>query len=173
MRLSRTFRREIGMDREIRMDKEKKDIFDKLMSLPVLNIFEGFYKKHKEVLLYLFFGGLAFVVSIATYAGFNVALEINELVANVLSWIITVLFAFFTNRIWVFQAPTDGAIIFWRQLGAFYAGRVLTLIVEELILLTFITLLKFPGMAVKVAAQVVVIILNYIVSKLLVFKKKS
>lgn len=64
------------------MDKEKKDIFDKLMSLPVLNIFEGFYKKHKEVLLYLFFGGLAFVVSIATYAGFNVALGINEFILN-------------------------------------------------------------------------------------------
>ena len=45
----------------------KEDIFDKLMKLPVLNIFEPFYKKNKEMLLYLFFGGLTFVVSVVTY----------------------------------------------------------------------------------------------------------
>ena len=48
--------------------EEKKDIFDKLMHLPVLNIFEPFYKKHKEVLMYLFFGGLTFFLNIALYA---------------------------------------------------------------------------------------------------------
>ena len=60
----------------------KRDIFDQLMSLPILRIFEPFYKAHKEVLLYLLFGGLAFVVSIGTYAFFNVAVGINELIAN-------------------------------------------------------------------------------------------
>ena len=48
--------------------EEKKDIFDKLMHLPVLNIFEPFYKKHKEVLMYLFFGGITFFLNIALYA---------------------------------------------------------------------------------------------------------
>ena len=56
-------------------------------------------KKNKEILLYLFFGGLAFIVSIVTYAFFNVTCGLNELVANVISWVITVAFAFFTNRI--------------------------------------------------------------------------
>ena len=51
--------------------QEKRDIFDRMMALPILNIFEPFYKKNKEVLLYLFFGGLTFIVSIATYAVFN------------------------------------------------------------------------------------------------------
>lgn len=50
------------------MDTRKPDIFDRLMHLPVLNIFEPFYKKHKEMLLYLFFGGLTFVISVITYA---------------------------------------------------------------------------------------------------------
>ena len=53
------------------MDTRKPDIFDRLMHLPVLNIFEPFYKKHKEMLLYLFFGGLTFVISVITYAFFN------------------------------------------------------------------------------------------------------
>ena len=65
--------------------QEKRDIFDRMMALPILNIFEPFYKKNKEVLLYLFFGGLTFIVSIATYAVFNVSMGINELIANVMS----------------------------------------------------------------------------------------
>lgn len=76
------------------MDTRKPDIFDRLMHLPVLNIFEPFYKKHKEMLLYLFFGGLTFVISVITYAFFNVSLGMNELVANIFSWILAVLFAF-------------------------------------------------------------------------------
>ena len=87
--------------------QEKRDIFDRMMALPILNIFEPFYKKNKEVLLYLLFGGLTFIVSIATYAVFNVSMGINELIANVMSWVLAVLFAFATNRVWVFQAPTS------------------------------------------------------------------
>lgn len=59
-------------------------VFDKLMELPILRIFNPFYKKYKEMLLYLFFGGLSFIVSIATYACFNVGMGINELIANIL-----------------------------------------------------------------------------------------
>ena len=54
--------------------QEKRDIFDRMMALPLLNIFEPFYKKNKEVLLYLFFGGLTFIVSFVTYAVFNVSM---------------------------------------------------------------------------------------------------
>lgn len=149
----------------------EKDIFDRLMELPVLRIFNPFYKKYKEMLLYLLFGGLSFIVSISTYAGFNVGMGINELVANVLSWIITVLFAFLTNRVWVFQSPTNGVSEFVKQMFAFYSGRVITLIIEEVILLVFITWLGFNSMVIKVIAQVIVILLNYVISKLVIFKK--
>lgn len=91
-------------------------VFDKLMELPILRIFNPFYKKYKEMLLYLFFGGLSFIVSIATYACFNVGMGINELIANILSWIITVMFAFLTNRVWVFQSPTDSEQAFIKQM---------------------------------------------------------
>ena len=63
--------------------EERKDIFDKIMSLPGLRIFEEFYKKNKEVLLYLFFGGLTFIVSIGSYTLFCVPLKMNVLIANV------------------------------------------------------------------------------------------
>ena len=138
------------------MDTRKPDIFDRLMHLPVLNIFEPFYKKHKEMLLYLFFGGLTFVISVITYAFFNVSLGMNELVANI---------------IWVFDGKTNGEKEFLVQMINFFGGRVATLVVEEVILFVFITKLGFGSMVVKIAAQVIVIVLNYVISKLWVFRK--
>ena len=149
---------------------EKKDIFDKIMELPILRIFNPFYKKNKEVLLYLFFGGLTFCVSIASYAYFNLALNFNELIANVFSWILAVTFAYITNKIWVFRAPVFTESEFIKQILSFFGGRLVTLGVEEAILFIFITCFNLNSMIVKVVAQIIVIVLNYVISKLWVFK---
>ena len=153
------------------MDTRKPDIFDRLMHLPVLNIFEPFYKKHKEMLLYLFFGGLTFVISVITYAFFNVSLGMNELVANIFSWILAVLFAFFTNRIWVFDSNAEDMNGILKEMVSFFGGRVATLLMEEVILYVGIKLLSMNSIGVKVAAQILVLIGNYLISKLFVFKK--
>lgn len=158
------------MDIEKNNNYMKEDIFDKIMSLPVLNMFNPFYKKNKEILLYLFFGGLSFIVSVATYALFNVPMKMDALIANVLSWIITVMFAFLTNRVWVFASPTDNIKDFMKQMLSFYSGRIITLVIEETILLVFINMLGFGSLLVKIVAQVVVILLNYVISKLFIFK---
>lgn len=149
----------------------KEDIFDKMMKLPILRFFEPFYRKYKEVLIYLLFGFLTFVVSTLTFAVFNVKMDINELIATVLSWIIAVTFAFLTNRVWVFNAPTFGVLEYLKQMTSFFGGRVVTLIIEEVIIYIFVTTLKFDSMMIKIIAQVIVIILNYVISKLVVFKK--
>ena len=85
-------------DRGTEDHSSREDVFDRLMRLPVLNLLEPFYKAHKEPLLYLFFGGLTFVVSIASYALFVRILKMDALVANVFSWILAVAFAYVTNR---------------------------------------------------------------------------
>lgn len=153
--------------------EEKKDIFDRLMSLPGLRLLEPFYRKHREVLLYLLFGGLTTVVSVLVYGLFTEVVRLHVLVANVISWVAAVTFAYLTNRAWVFGQKPAGAKATLVQMAAFYGGRLATLGVEELILLTFITWLGLPGMAVKLAAQVVIVILNYVVSKLFVFRKNK
>lgn len=150
-----------------------KDIFDKLMSLPILNIFEPFYRKHKEVLLYLFFGGIAFFLNLGFFILFNSRLGINELVTNVVCWIICVLFQFFTNRIWVFKTAENVQQGFLKQMAIFFGGRIFTLVIEEIILAIFITWLGFNSFAVKMAAQVIVNLLNYIISKKVVFRYKK
>lgn len=150
--------------------KTDKDIFDKIMSSQVFKIFEPYYKKNKEILLYLFFGGLAFIISVTSYGICNVYLNINELVANGVSWILAVLFAFVTNRTWVFKVKISGVNNLIKQMISFFGGRVATLIVEEIILLVFVTWLQYNSMAIKIIAQIIVIILNYIISKFWVFK---
>lgn len=152
------------------MDK-KQDIFDKMMALPGIRIFEPFYKKNKEVLMYILFGGLAFVLNLVLYALFAEKMHINELISNIICWIICVLFQFFTNRTWVFDGKVNSAAEFIKQMTSFFGGRLFTLVVEEVMLAVFITWLGFNGMVIKLIAQFVVIVLNYIISKLVVFKK--
>lgn len=149
----------------------KEDIFDKVMHLPVLNVLEPFYSRHKEILLYLFFGGLAFFLNLGLFTLIDTMGMINELVNNMICWIICVLFQFFTNRTWVFDGQADSTAEFIKQMSGFVEGRAATLLIEELILAVFITWLQMNALIVKLAAQVVVIILNYVISKLVVFKK--
>ena len=146
------------------------NIFDKLIHTKPLRWMEPFYTKHKEAFLYLFFGGLTFLISVLSFALLTDMLFWDALISNVISWIIAVLFAFFTNRIWVFQAPTNTAGEFLYQMVSFFGGRVATLLLEELMIYVLITRMQFPNLPVKVVAQVVVIILNYVISKLFVFK---
>ena len=154
-------------------ENKKKDIFDKIMSLPVLNIFEPFYTKHKEGLMYLFFGGLTFFLSLFLFWFMDSVMHINEVINNSIDWVICVAFQFFTNRTWVFDGKVDNTKDFLKQAGSFTAGRLFTLVVEDLLIFIFITLMGLPKMPVKLGATFVVIALNYIISKLIVFRKKD
>lgn len=152
-------------------NRKQEDIFDRLMHLPVLRIFEPFYLKYKEALLYTFFGGLAFFLNFFLFIGIDRVFSINELVNNVICWIVCVLFQFFTNRTWVFDGRVNTFSELLKQIVSFFGGRIATLVVEEIILVIFITWLAFPSAPVKIFGQVVVIVLNYIISKTMVFKK--
>ena len=155
------------------MEQKKEDIFDRMMHLHLFRIFEPFYQKNKEMLLYLLFGGLTTIVSIGSYAWVNVGLGINELIANIISWIFAVTFAYVTNKIWVFQSKITGFFNVCREMTKFYGGRLFTLGVEELLLFLFITLLHGNSVLVKFAAQIVILVLNYIISNLFVFRRKK
>lgn len=149
------------------------DIFDRIMLLPGLRLLNPFYRKHKEILLYFLFGGLAMIVSIFSFWLCDVPFGLNALTANLISWIAAVSFAYITNSIWVFRqtASTIGELI--SQLRNFFSGRVATLLVEEVILWAFVDRLHFNSLLIKIAAQVVVIILNYLISKFFVFQKHN
>lgn len=151
--------------------ENKKDIFDRIFSARLLRFAQPAYTKYKEQLLYLFFGALTTVISIAVFALFTEVIPCDELVANILSWILAVLFAFLTNRTWVFQSAAGKR--FGKQMVSFYLGRVATLLIEEALLLVFVKWLLWDGMIVKIAAQVIIVVLNYVISKLFIFKKAA
>lgn len=155
------------------METTREDIFDRIMGLPGLRILKPWYSKHKEVLLYLFFGGLAVFLNLGLFVFFTKNLGWGDLFANVIDWVICVLFQFITNKTWVFDAGTDSTKGLLAQLTGFFGGRLLTLLLEELILGIFIVSLHWNRIGVKLAAQIFVIVANYVISKFFVFKKKD
>lgn len=149
--------------------EEKKDIWDKIMELPVLRIFQPFYKKYKKVLLYLFLGGLATIVGLGTKYLFIPVMHMNSYVATALSWWIGTTFAFITNRTWIFEHDDEHM---WQEYSKFVGGRILTFFLDELINGIFYEGLKWNFFVVFFFASAVISIVNYIISKVFVFKKK-
>lgn len=158
---------------------EDRDIFDKIMSLKIFKPFEPFYQKNKEVLMYLLFGGLTTVLAIVLAQVFKTMLENAGCSKDIIatgstagSWIVAVFFAYVTNKIWVFRSKVKDFKGVMKEMGAFCGGRLFTLVVDWGITMVFYSKLGFPFLPVKITANVVVVILNYIISKLIVFRNK-
>ena len=149
----------------------RRDIFDRVMSLPLLRLLFPFYSAHKEALLYLFFGGVTTLIDFFAFYLFESVFSLHELLANVLAWFLAVLTAYLTNRVWVFHSEAHGAGDYAREVLSFFASRVATLLFAEGVILVFVTWLSLPALPVKIVSSVFVVILNYVLSKLLVFRK--
>ncbi len=141
---------------------------------------------NREVFMYLVFGVLTTVVSWASYALFVRIVErlvdSNDLqvsIANVLSWVAAVLFAFVTNKLWVFDSKSWKGTIVIKELGSFIAARLATGCIEWFGVPLLVKLgmdqelFGTKGMLAKIIASVLVVIINYFFSKLLIFKKKE
>ena len=138
------------------------------------------FKKYKGVILYIFFGGLTTVVdwsvSFALYYVWGDAIEATPWLihgANVIAWVAAVAFAYVTNRIWVFESKRRGFGPIVGEIAAFAGGRVFTLLLQEILMAVFFTWLGFNEYLVKIVAAVLVVILNYFISKIFVFRKKK
>ncbi len=136
------------------------------------------YKKYEEIINYLIVGVLTTVVSLVVKWGllFTILDPKNSVqlqVAVVISWIAAVVFAYITNRIFVFKSKSKKIL---KEITSFFGARLLTLGLEMLIMWFFVTFLKLNSdlwvLIWTMVAQILVIIFNYIFSKLFVFKKK-
>ena len=138
-----------------------------------MEIIAKIYKKYKEAIDYLFWGGVAFVLSMVLFYLFANVMGIYEQFANILSWIICVIFTYITNRTFVFQSKVKGIKNIFKEFKDFVTARLLTLVMENVILFVMIDLLTINNMIAKLVGQFVVIVSNYILSKLWIFKKKK
>lgn len=151
----------------------KADIFDRIMSTRLLKPLNPFYTRFKEQLLYLFFGMLTVLVNMLAFWFLISFVNVSPLAANIIAWIVGVVFAYLTNRTWVFSDKAHNAKGVIREAVTFTVGRLGTLGLEELLLWLGIDKLGLNSMVVKVVAQVLVIIGNYVVSKYFVFRKNG
>lgn len=168
------------MEQTSKSTGKKPDIFDRIMSVKIFRPLEPFYKKNKEMLLYLFFGVLTTAVSFVTAGIAKLLMEsvgcgkdFVSVASTVFSWICAVTFAYITNRIWVFESYVENIKDLFREAVSFYGGRLFTLLVEAVMMWVGYSLMKMNFWVAKIIANIVVLILNYIISKLIVFKKKN
>lgn len=131
------------------------------------------YRKYQEGIDYLFWGGVAFVLSMVLFYIFANMMMIEEQIANVITWIICVIFTYVTNRTFVFRSNVSGAKAITKEFVDFTSARLATLILENAVLFICIDLLTWHNMIAKLLGQFLVIVSNYVLSKLWIFKKKE
>ena len=129
-------------------------------------------EKYWDILTYLFFGVLTTVVNYLVYLPCYNMLHWSAGVSNVLAWVVAVAFAFLTNKPLVFKSHDWSWNVVWPELTKFVGCRIGSGLLETGIIVLFVDILHFNGNIIKLITAVLVIVLNYIGSKLLVFKKK-
>ena len=132
------------------------------------------YKKYKEVVNYLIFGGLSTLVNFFSYYIFARTLNIDEVISSGLSWFCAVLFAYVTNKLFVFETKKSNKKEVIKEMLSFFLARVISGALCDVG--TFALMIKVLGIndiIAKLVTQVMVIIVNYLFSKLIVFKKEK
>ena len=136
-----------------------------------MNSLKELLSKYKGVTLYLIFGVLTTLVNIVAYWGVAHLMNIATMPSTVVAWVLAVLFAYFTNRKWVFDSTANTSHEIVQELLSFFACRLATGVVDWGCMLVFVDLLGWNDVIIKTAANVLVIVLNYVASKLIIFKE--
>lgn len=133
----------------------------------------GLYKKHEEGINYLIFGFLAFVLNYILYFLFADAIAMHYMAATGLSWVLTVVFAYWTNRTFVFKSQNKDTAAVWKEFVSFIGARVATEVLELVLMYVMVDMAAINDKISKLVCQVLVILANYVLSKIWIFKDKS
>ena len=128
---------------------------------------------YKEIISYLFFGVLTTAVDFVSYYILTRFLNSDEGFSNVLAQFLAILFAYVTNKLFVFEDKTNNFKSLLIQFGKFFSLRLVTLVLNSVMFIVMIDKLGINDIVTKVIVSVIVIILNYVFSKLIVFKGKE
>lgn len=132
------------------------------------------YLKYKEIINYLFFGGCTTIVNFISYYIPARIIGIDEIISNVIAWCVSVLFAYITNKLFVFSSKTESLIQTIKEMFSFIFARLFTGVLCDVSLFALmIYVLHINDIVSKITTQVIVVVLNYVLSKLVIFKKKK
>lgn len=139
----------------------------------MLNRIRALFIKHRDVIIYLFFGGLTTLVNFLVYFPLYNWAGITGTLSNVIAWLVAVIFAFFTNKPFVFKSHDWSSKTVVPEFTKFISCRIGSGLMETVAIWLFVDLLMWNGNGVKIIVSIVVVILNYISSKWLVFKDSN
>lgn len=136
----------------------------------IKNIFD-MIKKYQAVIAYLFFGVMTTIINIMVYTFCYTYLNWTNMLSNLIAWILAVLVAYITNKIWVFRSVEKKLDILLYELFTFFLCRIATGVVDIVFMYITVDIIRFNALVMKFNSNVIVVILNFIASKFLVFKK--
>lgn len=128
------------------------------------------FSTHKQIILYLIFGVCTTVINTVCYWLLFDVLSWSNLLSTVLAWLAAVIFAFITNKRYVFESKKSGIHAQLREFASFFSCRILTGILDVVIMAVAVDMLKWNGLVWKLISNIIVTVLNYIASKFLIFK---
>lgn len=131
------------------------------------------FTKYKETIYYLVFGVLSTIVNIGVYILCTRTLNIDFIISNWIAWIAAVIFAYITNKFWVFESKKIQIKFLIKEFLSFVSCRIVSGIIEMFLMYVMISILSINDFAVKITTNIVVVILNFIFSKLIIFKEKQ
>lgn len=131
---------------------------------------KNLYFKYQELINYIIFGVATTVVNYAVFAFFIKVIPINYQIANFIGWVISVLFAYITNKLYVFNSKSWEKNILFKEISSFFTARVVSYFVEVIILFIGINLLSGDKLIVKLIDNIIIVIINYVFSKMIIFK---
>lgn len=135
---------------------------------------KGLYIKYKEIANYLIFGVLSTIVNFVTYYITARMIGIDEVISSGISWFCSVLFAYITNKIFVFESKTHGVMEFIREMISFFLARIVSgALCDVGTFALMVKVLNINDIIAKIVTQVMVVIVNYIFSKLIIFRGKK
>ncbi|MDR1032554.1 MAG: GtrA family protein [Candidatus Nomurabacteria bacterium] len=129
------------------------------------------YRKHRMALRYVVFGVLTTVVSIASYLLFARVLHVEEVTSNILSWVCAVAFAYVTNKVFVFESKKTEVKEVAKEVTTFFGMRLVSGVFDIAMFALLVKVLLLNDLIVKVVLQVIIVVLNYLFSKKVIFKK--
>ena len=156
--------------RNLRLRREIFKQYGKIMKHSNFQL-RAFLTAHKEIIIYLVFGVCTTVINAASYWVLYDVLSIGNIVSTVLAWLLSVIFAYATNKVFVFESKRTSAAARFKEAASFFSCRVLTGVLDVVIMAIAVDLLHGYGPLWKLLSNVIVIVVNYVASKFVIFKK--
>lgn len=150
-----------------------EDFFLKIAERIGLKKLADWYREHKEGMRYLVFGLLTTLLNLLIFTICCRIIRIPVLISTIISWIIAVLFAYVTNKLYVFDSKEIQKKELAREIISFFNARIVTLVIETVFLWATVIKLGLNEIIMKIIVNIIVIVLNFVFSKVFIFKEEK